>query len=89
VIYIIVPAYPNGTDDFSRVTKVPTVMISQEVGHGGTYSQPHGGTFAVAALAWLNWQLKDDMNSSKMIIGNDCGLCKDPLWTIKTKNFNN
>jgi dienelactone hydrolase len=82
-------AYTNGTDDFSRITKIPAVMMSQEVGHGGTYSQPHGGTFAVAALAWLNWQLKGDMNSSKMIIGNDCGLCNDPLWTIETKNFNN
>lgn len=82
-------AYLNGTDDFSRITNVPVVMMSQEVGHGGTYSKPHGGTFAVSALAWLNWQLKGDSNSSKMIIGTDCGFCKDPLWTIKTKNFNN
>lgn len=82
-------AFPNGTDDFSRITKVPAVLLSQDVGHGGTYSQPHGGPFAIATLAWLNWQLKDDMNASKMFLGKDCGLCKDPLWTIETKNFNN
>jgi dienelactone hydrolase len=82
-------AFANGTDDFSRITKVPVALLSQEVGHGGTYSQPHGGPFAVVVLAWLNWQLKSDMNSSKMFIGNECGFCKDPLWTIEIKNFNN
>ena len=82
-------AYGNGTDDFSRITKVPAVMMNQEVGHGGTYNQPHGGAFAIAATAWLNWQLKGDKKSSLMFIGDDCGFCKDKLWKIETKNFNN
>jgi dienelactone hydrolase len=82
-------AYGNGTDDFSRITKIPAVMMNQEVGHGGTYGQPHGGAFAIAATAWLNWQLKGDKKASLMFIGGDCGFCKDPLWKVETKNFNN
>jgi dienelactone hydrolase len=82
-------AFPNGSDDFSRITKVPVVKISQDVGHGGTYSQPYGGAFAAAAVSWLNWQLKGDIKFSKMFTGDDCGLCKDPLWTVETKNISN
>jgi dienelactone hydrolase len=80
-------AYENGTDDFKRITGVPAVMMNQDVGHGGTYAQPAGGSFAVATIAWLNWQLKGDNNSALMFIGDDCGFCKDPQWKIEVKNF--
>jgi len=80
-------AFPNASDDFSKITKVPVVMVNQEVGHGGTYAQPHGGDFAVAALAWLNWQLKGDQEASKMFLGEDCGLCKETDWKVEVKGF--
>jgi len=80
-------AYPNAVDDFSRIDKVPVVMLNQDVGHGGTFREPHGGSFAVVALAWLKWQLKGDAEAALMFRGKDCGLCNDPQWTIETKNF--
>lgn len=80
-------AYINAMDDFEKVKHVPIVMTNIDVGHGGTYRQPHGGAFTGTALAWLNWQLKGDEESSTIFIGDDCGLCKDPEWTIETKNF--
>jgi hypothetical protein len=81
-------AFNNAMDDFSKVTHVPIVMTNFDVGHGGTYRQPHGGAFTAVALAWVNWQLKGDAIASEMFIGEDCGLCENPEWTIELKNFN-
>jgi hypothetical protein len=91
IIYIIGGekdiAYPNAMDDFSRIEKVPVVMINRDVGHGGTYAQPHGGAFSDAAVAWLKWQLNGDGEAALMFKGEKCGFCKDPEWKVETKNI--
>ncbi len=76
-------AHGNGMDDFHRIEHVPACAINYPVGHGGTYREPHGGEFTVAALAWLDWQLKGDNKASKMFVGKDCGLAKREKWTIE------
>jgi len=81
-------AYPNGEDDFARIDKVPIAIAHlNDVGHGGTYSQPNGGEFGKVALAWLKWQLKGDEAAGKMFSGPDCGLCKDAQWEYKKKKM--
>jgi dienelactone hydrolase len=80
-------AYNNAKDDFEKIKHVPVAMTNLDVGHGGTYTQPHGGKFTRVALAWLNWHLKGKIEDSKEFLGNDCGLCIDEEWTIETKNF--
>jgi hypothetical protein len=80
-------AYPNATDDFSRIEKAPVVMLNHDVGHGGTYRQANGGEFGKAAVAWLKWQLKGDQTAKKMFIGSDCGFCSNSVWKIQLKNF--
>ena len=91
IIYIIGGqkdiAYLNAMDDFSRIEKVPVVMINRDVGHGGTYAEPHGGAFSDAAIAWLKWQLYGDAEAALMFMGEKCGFCMDPLWKIETKNI--
>jgi hypothetical protein len=91
IIYIIGGekdiAYPNAMDDFSRIEKVPVVMINRDVGHGGTYAQPHGGAFSDAAVAWLKWQLNGDEEAALMYKGEKCGFCRDPEWKVETKNI--
>jgi dienelactone hydrolase len=91
VIYIIGGekdiAYANAMDDFSRIEKVPVVMINRDVGHGGTYAEPHGGAFSDAAVAWLKWQLSGDEEAALMFRGENCGFCGDPEWKIETKNI--
>jgi len=86
IIYIIGGpkdiAYPNAMDDFSRIEKVPVIMINRDVGHGGTYGEPHGGAFSDAAVAWLKWQLCGDADTALMFKGEDCGFCRDPQWKI-------
>ena len=62
-------------------------MKNLDVGHGGTYAQPHGGAFSDTTIAWLKWQLNGDEEAAFMFKGEDCGLCKDPQWKIDTKNI--
>lgn len=80
-------AYNNAMDDFGRVNHVPIVMTNLDVGHGGTYQQPHGGEFTRVALAWLDWQLKGRTEASRTFLGEDSALARDPHWTIQLKGF--
>lgn len=80
-------AYENGMDDFKQINHVPVFVANMNVGHGGTYSQPHGGEFARVAVAWYNWQLKNDRKAGKLFSGNPPGLSKSPGWTVEKKNM--
>jgi hypothetical protein len=81
-------AYPGARRDFDAISSVPAVLLSQDVGHyPGTYRQPNGGDFAVAAVGWLDWQLKHNEKASGMFVGEHCGLCQNSKWTVATKNL--
>lgn len=80
-------AYNNGMDDFKRINHVPVFVANMDVGHGGTYSKPHGGEFAKVATAWYKWQLKGDKEAGKMFTGQPCGLSQDPNWKVDKKNI--
>ena len=81
-------AYPNGTRDYRNTSRVPAVLASTNVGHGGTYGQDNGGVFGKVGVAWLGWQLKGDTGATGkgMFVGASCGLCTDRAWTIESKN---
>ena len=76
-------AYGNGMDDFHRINHVPAYAANLPVGHGGTYAQPHGGEFAVVALAWLQWQLKGDNQAALMFKGDSNTLSRREGWTLQ------
>ncbi|MEP7243508.1 MAG: hypothetical protein ABI885_07450, partial [Gammaproteobacteria bacterium] len=81
-------AYPNGIDDFARISRVPVFMGNLlNVGHAGTYWDPNGGKAAAAVVAWLDWQLKRDSRAAKRFVGADCGLCTDPAWAVEKKRI--
>ncbi|HKM44086.1 MAG TPA: hypothetical protein VJY12_01355 [Dysgonamonadaceae bacterium] len=80
-------AYNNGMDDFERINHVPVFVANMDVGHGGTYSQPHGGEFAKVATAWYKWQLKDDIEAGKMFTGNPSQLSSSTIWEVDKKNL--
>lgn len=80
-------AYNNGMDDFKRINHVPVFVGNMDVGHGGTFSQPHGGEFARVATAWYKWLLKDDGEAGKMFTGNPCELSHSQVWTVEKKNL--
>ncbi len=80
-------AYGNGMDDFKQINHLPVFVANMDVGHGGTYGQPHGGEFAKVATAWFKWQLKGDAEAGKMFTGNPCGLSQNPLWKVDKKRI--
>jgi hypothetical protein len=80
-------AYNNGMDDFNRINHVPVFVANMDVGHGGTYGQPHGGEFAIVATAWYKWQLKGDDEAGKLFTGNPCGLSQSTTWRVDKKNM--
>ena len=80
-------AYNNGMDDFNRINHVPVFVANMDVGHGGTYGQPHGGEFAVVATAWFKWQLKADKNAATLFTGKPCKLSQSDIWTVNKKNL--
>jgi hypothetical protein len=80
-------AYANGMDDFKRIDNVPVFVANRDVGHGGTFSQPHGGDWAMASVAWLKWQLEGDAEAGKLFTGTPPGLAKMAGWTVDKKNI--
>jgi hypothetical protein len=80
-------AFGNGMDDFGRLRTAPVAVISTNVGHQGTYSEPNGGRAARAVVAWLQWRLRDDQQAASWFRGKDCRLCANPAWEIRHRNF--
>ncbi len=79
-------AFENSEKDFEEIKNVFVFKGDLNVGHGGTFIEPHGGKFAEAATQWLLWQLKGDRKAEKMFLGENCGICTDPEWKVKRKN---
>lgn len=80
-------AHRGAEVDFQQITRVPVFNANLDVGHGGTWSQPQGGTMGKAALAWLDWRLKGDETAGRMFLNPTCGLCTDPQWIVKKKGM--
>lgn len=79
-------AWQNAQMDYEAIKKVPTVLADNtRSGHGGTYEQPNGGANARMVRAWLDWQLKEKTEHSKLFIDGD--LADYEGFTIKHKNF--
>ncbi len=80
-------AYNNGMDDYNRINHVPVFVANMDVGHGGTYRQPHGGEFAKVATAWYKWQLKGDEEAGRLFAGNPPQLSQSTVWKVDKKNL--
>lgn len=78
-------AYTNALLDYERIDHVPVAFASHNTaGHGGTFDQEFGGSFARMALDWLDWQFKEVDNSAIFLEAD----LKDYVgWTMKAKNF--
>lgn len=84
-------AYANGKRDFETMpARIPVFHgVYPAVGHGGTYNQDNGGPYAVAAVAWLKWQLQGDAGPTGRgyFTGPDCRICKDSNWVIQSRSL--
>ena len=79
-------AYPNAIDDFKTIAHVPVAIANLPVGHGGTYAEPNGGSFADMALLWIEWQIRGRGDGEKVF-----RYCQVPEelagWKVHAKNF--
>jgi hypothetical protein len=80
-------AYPNGMDDYQRISGIPAAVVNIPVGHGGTFGEPNGGLGAQVTTAWLDWQLKGRVEAARQFRGVDCGYCQDSRLTIERKHI--
>jgi hypothetical protein len=49
-----------------QINHVPVLLANRDAGpYPATYRQPHGGAFASAGVAWLQWQLKGDAQARR------------------------
>lgn len=84
-------AYANGKRDFEDLpADVPVFYgVYPSVGHGGTYSQDNGGAYGTAIVAWLKWQLMDDVSAAGrgFFVGENCGICQDPNWEVDSRSL--
>jgi dienelactone hydrolase len=81
-------AYINANEDFEHIKHIPVLRAyARGILHSGTYAERNGGEFAGIAVAWLNWQLKQDTRAARMFVGPECGLCVNPHWVVRSKNL--
>jgi len=57
------------------------------VGQSDVFRTPSGGSFGKVGVAWPNWQLKGDGQSKAWFTGDDCVLCRDESWELRSKKL--
>lgn len=80
-------AWPNGNDDFDQIDSVPAIIVSLDVGHGGTFHDANGGRITPVDVAWLDWQLRHDATAARWFQGANCGLCTYKAWTVRKRGI--
>jgi dienelactone hydrolase len=81
-------AFANANANFDLITHVPVFRAwARGMLHSGTFSERNGGEFAGIAVAWLDWQMKRDNRAKKLFVGQDCGLCVNPRWVVRSKKL--
>jgi dienelactone hydrolase len=81
-------AFRNSNDDFAALPRIASLRAwAKGVGHNGTFREAGGGAFTPVALAWLDWQLKDDRKAAAWFVGEHSRLCGDPGWVVSSKQL--
>lgn len=69
-------------------SKIPTVKLNLDVGHGGTYMEKQGGKFGKAAVNFFNWQMKGDTAAAALFLKPEVSALAADGWKIEVKNWN-
>ncbi|WP_111978682.1 poly(ethylene terephthalate) hydrolase family protein [Algibacillus agarilyticus] len=79
-------ATANAELDYARINHVPVAFSNLlTAGHGGTFDQKFGGSYAAMTLKWLDWQLKGKTDQAQVFLQSE--LSQFPGWTMKAKQF--
>ncbi|MDN3595534.1 alpha/beta hydrolase family protein [Zunongwangia endophytica] len=74
----------NAFLDYDRINVAVAFANELKAGHGGTFDEENGGSFAKLAKDWLDWHFKNEDKSDIFLESN---LENYPGWTMKSKNF--
>lgn len=81
-------AHGNAAGDFAAVHGVPAMWAYHDgTGHSEHYREPGGGLFVAPVVSWLDWHLKGRKTAATMFSGEDCRLCSEPGWHVRTKDM--
>jgi len=73
---------------FDAIDHVPAFYGARHnAGHTATVFHPGGGEYANVAANWLRYTFKNDRTAGTMFVGNDCSLCTNPNWDVKSKGM--
>jgi len=72
-------------EDYNLVTS-PSLAVSLNTGHFGTYWAPSGGKFGSASSAWWKWMLKGDTEAGKIFLEPNSTLITEG-WNLTSKNW--
>ncbi|KAF1988447.1 hypothetical protein K402DRAFT_461867 [Aulographum hederae CBS 113979] len=77
----------RGKRDYGILPQVPAFMSNwAATGHGGTYNEPTGGEYGIAASHWVNWILRGQTSSAAWF--KDDGGATAAGWTeVGSKYF--
>jgi dienelactone hydrolase len=74
--------------NFDAIDHVPVFYGARHgAGHTATVDHPGGGEFANVASSWLRYTLKGDAEAGAMFVGDDCGLCTNANWDVRSKGL--
>ncbi|KAL5000847.1 Alpha/Beta hydrolase protein [Aspergillus recurvatus] len=74
----------QGMADYAALTGVPKWVGNYPVGHQGTYAEPEGGAFGVAAVNWLQWVLKGDTSQAEWFVD---GGAQEDGWEVDSERL--
>jgi hypothetical protein len=78
----------KGERDYKNLpAKIPSVKLNLPVGHMATYGTANGGKFGKAAVAFFNWQMKNDQAAGKLFLEPESSSLTKDGWSIVSKNF--
>ncbi|KAF4629095.1 hypothetical protein G7Y89_g9056 [Cudoniella acicularis] len=81
--------YLNAEKDYALLPSgLPAYLASLDTGHMGTYSVTNGGKFGKAAVAYLQWQFRDNTTAKAVCQdGKVPGSMVSDNWNVTYKNW--
>ena len=66
---------------------LPAYKASLDTGHGSTFAATNGGKAAKAAVAYLEWQFRNDVAAKAKLLEKAAGGLVSDNWSVQFKNW--
>ena len=81
--------YLQSAKDYALLNAgLPALRANLDTGHGGTYGATNGGKFGKAAVAYFEWQFRNDTKAKAVILDpKSPGSLVSDNWIVEHKNW--